>query len=779
MTAPHQSVSPHHNRSRQKSVLLDVEGMKCGGCVQSVEQTLLSQPAVINASVNLVSRTAWLELKDPEQPLDQILSALKDRGFPAKPRLFSPLERTSAAELNTSNKWWHQWRQLIVAMLLLLLSVLGHLAEGGKLDLPIIGSLPFHASLATFALIGPGLPILKGGVKAAIAFTPSMDTLVGLGVGSAYFASLVALVWPNVGWPCFFNEPVMLLGFVLLGRFLEERARFRTGIAIKQLAELQPETARLVLNNQEIREVRVGALRPGERLQILAGDRIPVDGIVLQGNSAVDVSSLTGETLPLEASPGTELASGSLNLEANLVLEVQRVGTETALARIIGLVEEAQARKAPIQGLADRVAGKFCFGVVGLAAMTFIFWWQIGTRIWPKVLYASGQGLLPAHEHGLHSTLGSNAETPLGLALQLSIAVLVVACPCALGLATPTVITVASGKAARNGWLFRGGDVIEMAASLEQVVFDKTGTLTLGRPLVSRYLRTENQNEMLQLAASLEANSRHPLAHAILQEAQLKKLTLLKTTDTRTYPGKGIAGELEGINETIRVGTPEWLISEGVGWDFDLKTTTIECETVIAVAKEKELLGIILVDDQIRQNIDIALDRLRKNGLKLNILSGDRRQAVQQLGKKLGFSSNQVDWQLLPQQKLTKLEEFKANGSVAMVGDGINDAPALAASDLGIAIGTGTQIAQESADLVLLGDRIEGLPDALLLARQTMGKIKQNLIWAFGYNLIALPIAAGALLPSYGLLLSPPIAALLMAVSSITVVLNALSLRAT
>ncbi|WP_320666542.1 heavy metal translocating P-type ATPase [Prochlorococcus sp. MIT 1307] len=765
------------NRSNQNSLLLDVEGMKCGGCVSSVERCLLSHPSIAKASVNLVNRTAWIDLKDAGQELDPILKSLSDLGFPSKPRSVSPLAIPDPSELSAIDKWWSQWRQLIVAMFLLLLSVLGHLADGGQLHLPILGSLPFHASLATFALIGPGRQIIKGGAKAAMALAPSMDTLVGLGVSSAYFASLVALIWPNVGWPCFFNEPVMLLGFVLLGRFLEERARFRTNLAIKQLAKLQPETARLIVGKDETREVRVGALRPGEKLQLLAGDRIPVDGIVIEGNSAVDISSLTGEPLPLEASKGTELLSGSLNLEGNLIVEVQRIGAETALARIIGLVEEAQARKAPIQGLADRVAGKFCYGVVGLAATTFLFWWQVGARIWPKVLYASGQGFLPGHEHGLHSTLGSNAESPLGLALQLAIAVLVIACPCALGLATPTVITVASGQAARRGWLFRGGDVIEMAASLNQIVFDKTGTLTIGRPLVKGFVNSKNQSQMLQLAASLEESSRHPLAHAILQEAQRQNIKLLSSRNIRTFPGKGLSGELHGIDGTIRLGTLEWLESEGVKWDFDIKGKNIKEETVVAVSQGTKLLGLILINDQVRKNVDVALNRLRNNGLILHMMSGDRKEAVQKLGEQLSFHSNQLSWKLLPDQKLNKLEELKTNGSIAMVGDGINDAPALAASDLGIAIGTGTQIAQESADLLLLGDRLEDLPDALLLARKTMNKIKQNLSWAFGYNLIALPIAAGVLLPKYGLLLSPPIAALLMAISSITVVLNALSLR--
>ncbi len=753
--------------------------MKCGSCVRSVEQTLLQQTGVLNASANLVARTAWIALKGPDQSLEPILKALSERGFPSRPRKTTELDTSDPSEVDSESAWWSQWRQLIVAISLLVFSVLGHLAEGGKLDLPILGLLPFHAALATVALFGPGLKILVRGGKAAIAFSPTMDTLVGLGVSSAYLASLVAWIWPFVSWPCFFNEPVMLLGFVLLGRFLEERARFRTGRALKQLAQLQPETARLIVDQGVIREIRVGALRPGEKVQLLAGDRIPVDGIVLQGNSAVDVSSLTGEPLPLEASPGTELASGSLNLEATLVMEVKRVGAETALARIISLVEQAQTRKAPIQGLADRVAGSFCYGVVALALFTFLFWWQLGARWWPQVLHASGQGLM--NTHALHGSLGSSAQTSLGLALQLSIAVLVVACPCALGLATPTVITVATGQAARHGWLFRGGDVIERAASISQIVFDKTGTLTLGRPLVSNLLASEDQELMLVLAASVEQHSRHPLAHAVLQESQRLKLPLFPSVAVRTYPGAGIAGELEGVEGTVRVGTPEWLKAEGVKWDGqianEISKTILQGKSLVGVAQESTCLGFVAIEDRLRPDASLALDRLREQGVSISILSGDRREAVERLGKLLGFESKQLGWRLMPDQKLQQLEVLRQAGSLAMVGDGINDAPALAAADLGIAVGTGTQIAQESADLVLLGDRLEGVPEALMLAGRAMNKVRQNLAWAFGYNLIALPIAAGVLLPGYGLLLSPPIASLLMAFSSITVVVNALSLR--
>ncbi len=753
--------------------------MKCGGCVRAVETTLLDQPGVQRADVNLVSRSAWLDLTAGESDVAGVLKALADRGFPAKERaLDDPIGAAAAGQALPG--WWQQWRQLMVALLLLLLSVLGHLSEAGQLSLPLIGTLPFHATLATVALLGPGRPILVGGVAAARAGAPSMDSLVGLGVSSAYVASLVALVWPQVGWPCFFNEPVMLLGFVLLGRFLEERARFRTGQALQQLARLQPDTARLLLPDGAIREVRVGALRPGETVQLLAGDRVPVDGVVLEGASAVDVSSLTGEPLPLQAEPGIELSSGSLNLEATLAFKVTRVGAETALARIIRLVEQAQARRAPIQGLADRVAGRFCYGVIGLALATFLFWWLFGAEHWPQVLHASAPGM--PHDHAMphemhHGGLGSGASTPIGLALQLSIAVLVVACPCALGLATPTVITVATGLAARRGWLFRGGDVIETAAGLDHVVFDKTGTLTLGRPLVTD-VHGDDPDRLLQLAASLEQTSRHPLAYALLQEAQGRELQLLECDDVRTVSGQGLEGDVDGASARLRVGKPDWLVAQGVDISPAAQGWLSAAEgSVVAVAVGDRLLGLIQIEDQIRPDVAPALQRLRVHGLTLSVFSGDREAAVRRLGQQLGFAAHDLGWQMLPEQKLQRLEQLRQLERVAMVGDGINDAPALAAADLGIAIGTGTQIAQDSAGLVLLGDRLDNLPEALSLARRTLVKVRQNLFWAFGYNLIVLPVAAGALLPSHGVLLSPPLAALLMALSSITVVMNALALR--
>ena len=764
-------------------LLLDIEGMKCGSCVRAVEKRLLEQPGVQQASVNLLTRTAWVQL-DPElvladqgEALPRLKQALAGLGYQATLRQAGQ-EVASRRELLQQRHWWQQWRQLVVALALLLVSVLGHLALEGVIPPPaaiLLADVRFHALVATVVLVGPGRPILVRGVQSAWAGVPTMDTLVGLGVMSAYLASLVAFLWPQTGWPCFFNEPVLLLGFVLLGRFLEDRARFRTGRALEQLAALQPDTALLLMDGGPPRQVRVGGLRPGDRVQLLPGDRVPVDGVVLAGASAVDVSGLTGEPLPLQAEVGTELAAGSLNLEAPLELEVWRSGGDSAIARIIHLVEQAQARKAPIQRLVDQVAGRFTLFVLALAIATFVFWWQWGARLWPQVLVRQ-----VAHEMGpmAHGVLGASADTPLALALQLAISVLVVACPCALGLATPTAMTVGSGLAARSGLLFRGGDAIEAASRLGAVLFDKTGTLTVGRPLVTEVqpFGATAAERVVQLAASLEASTRHPLAYAIQQEAHRLELPIPLASESRTVAGEGVEGLVAG--ERFRVGRLAWVQADD---DPDAMAcqTRLELQgaTVLAIGGPAGLMGLVAVQDSPRPDAQRVLGELRAMGLQLGLLSGDRRQPVERLGALLGLRNGELAWELRPEQKLERIGAFPHRGTLAMVGDGINDAPALAAADLGIAVGTGTQIAQDTADLVVLGDRLDGVLVALRLARRTMAKVRQNLAWAFGYNLIVLPIAAGVLLPGFGVLLTPPYAALLMALSSITVVLNALLLQ--
>jgi Cu2+-exporting ATPase len=771
--------------------------MKCGSCVRAVEQRLAQQPGVRHATVNLLTRTAWVDLAPDTTGVDAIVESLRGLGFHAHPREDGATV-LNRKEMLRQQSWWQHWRQLIVALVLVLLSSLGHWAEATPTPWPnpfqVFQAPWFHGLIATVALALPGRSILLSGIRAAMAGHPTMDTLVGLGMGSAYLASVVGWLWPGSQLPCFFNEPVMLLGFVLAGRFLEERARYRSCRAIEELASLQPDEALLVMEDGPPRKVRSGGLRPGDHLLVLPGDRLPVDGVVRKGSSAVDRSALTGEPLPLQAEAGCELDAGSLNLEAPLVVEAKRCGHQTAIARIVRLVENAQARKAPIQGLADRVAGRFTQLVLVLAAGTFVFWWLWGTAWWPWVLDPPNPGSLGSHTHAHagHGALPGSAEaTPLSLALQLAIAVLVVACPCALGLATPTAISVGSAIAARAGVLFRGGDAIEIATRLRAVVFDKTGTLTVGRPLVTALEPFPGEPPataqpdpdgiwMLRLAASLEQQSRHPLAHALLQEAQHRNLPLLAVENSRTQPGQGMEGRLAHVAEPVRVGRLPWLQEQGlslsVAANAVLASKPLSQATLVGVGEGQRLLGVIAIEDQPRDDAAETLRTLRRQGLALGLLSGDRESSVRHLASRLGLQDKEVVWSLRPEQKVEALARWRAHGPVAMVGDGINDAPALAAADLGIAVGTGTQIAQDSADLVVMGERLMDVVHALAIARATMAKVRQNLAWAFGYNLIVLPIAAGALLPAFGLRLTPPLAALLMALSSITVVLNALLL---
>jgi Cu2+-exporting ATPase len=765
--------------------------MKCGSCVRAVEQRLQQQPGVRQASVNLLTRTAWVDLEEGAEGVDSLLASLRTLGFEAHLREEGS-DVLSRTDQRRQRSWWQHWRQLVMALLLVLVSSFGHWAEADSGSWPsplgIFQAPWFHGLIATAALAGPGRTLLISGLKAGLAGQPSMDSLVGLGMGSAYLASLVGWLWPSSQLPCFFNEPVMLLGFVLAGRFLEERARYRSCRAIEDLAALQPDEALLVMDGGPPRKVRSGGLRPGDRLLILPGDRLPVDGVVRSGSSAVDRSALTGEPLPVQAEAGTELDAGSLNLEAPLVVEASRCGHQTAIARIVRLVERAQARKAPIQGLADRVAGRFTQVVLALAGATFVFWWLWGTTLWPWVLQ-------PSALHTTHMAHGQSGGdlTPLSLSLQLSIAVLVVACPCALGLATPAAISVGTAMAARSGVLFRGGDAIEMAARLKAVVFDKTGTLTVGRPLVTAlepFPATAAPNGraeveglwMLQLAASLEQQSRHPLAHALLQEAQHRSLPLLPVEESRTHPGQGIEGKLVGLEAPLQVGRLPWLRESGLPLpavaSAILASDRLRQATLIGVSEGQRILGVIAVEDQPRADAIETLQALRDEGLAVGLLSGDREGSVLHLASQLRMREEEVAWGLRPEQKVEALSRWRHLGAVAMVGDGINDAPALAAADLGIAVGTGTQIAQDSASLVIMGDRLMDLVKALALARRTMTKVRQNLVWAFGYNLIVLPIAAGALLPGFSVRLTPSLAALLMALSSITVVVNALLLQA-
>ena len=763
-----------------ESIQLSITGMKCGGCVNTVEEILKNYDGIENVSVNLLTESAFFEINQKHIEVETVLENLKENGFPSKIFINDFAEKINKAELEKKKKWNNQWQKLTFALLLLLFSGLGHLAEGGYISFPILGNIFFHASLATLALVLPGRGIIINGFKSFIKNHPDMDSLVALGVISAYITSFLSLIFPSTGFPCFFNEPVMLLGFILIGRFLEERARYQTTSSIGELLDLQPEVANIYTEDNQIKSIRVNTLKPNQEIQVLAGDRVPADCIVTEGNSYIDVSHITGESKPIEVKKGDNLSSGSLNLNSTLRLKVQKVGGESSLAKLVNLIESVNANKAPIQRIADKVAGKFTYFVLIFATLSFFFWWQGAKQIWPDLLSHNHHQLLTNSSHTLHSSFGSNAENFLSLAIQLSIAVLVIACPCALGLATPTVITVASGKAAKKGVLFKGGDKLEIASKINHIIFDKTGTLTKGKPYIVDYKNNNDHLFLLRVAASLEKESRHPIANALIQESQKQNLSLFPIKKIITESGRGISGELDSIEGPINIGNIEWLMSKGIIIDSNAKKSIeneeTQTNTIIGVSIKNKLLGLILLGDLLREDSIKTVKTLRKNKFKINILSGDRKQTVLALAKKIGCKEKEVKWDLLPQMKLDIIENLKINHKVAMIGDGINDVPALASSDLGIAVGSGTQIAKANADIVLMGDQLNGLTYALNLAKKSIRKIKQNLIWAFGYNLLAIPIAAGILFPKYGILLTPSIAALFMATSSITVVVNALSL---
>ncbi len=763
-----------------ESIQLSVTGMKCGGCVSTVEKILNNSDGIENVSVNLLTESAYFEITQKHIEIESVLENLKENGFPSKIYINDFSKKINKAELEKKKKWNNQWKKLTFALLLLLFSGLGHLAEGRYINFPILGNIFFHASLATLALLIPGRGIIINGFKSFIKNHPDMDSLVALGVISAYTTSLLSLIFPATGFPCFFNEPVMLLGFILIGRYLEERARYQTGSSIGELLDLQPEMANIYTENDQLKSIRVNTLKPDQEIQVLAGDRVPADCIVTKGNSYVDVSHITGESKPIEIKEGENLSCGSLNLNSTLRLKVQKVGGDSSLAKLVNLIESVNARKPRIQRIADEIAGKFTYFVLIFATLTFFFWWKGARNIWPDLLTHNHQ-FITHSSHTLHSSLGSNAENFLSLAIQLSIAVLVIACPCALGLATPTVITVASGKAAKKGVLFKGGDKIEMASKINHIIFDKTGTLTKGKPFIVDYKNNDDHSFLLRIAASLEKESRHPIADALVQEAKKQNLSLFPIKKIFTYSGRGISGELESIDGLINIGNIEWLLSKGIIIDSDseklIENEETKSNTIIGVSIKYKLLGFIFLGDLLRDDSIKTVKNLRENQFKINILSGDRKQTVLALAKKIGCKETEVKWDLLPEMKLKTIENLKINNKVAMIGDGINDVPALASSDLGIAVGSGTQIAKANADVVLMGDKLNGLPYALNLAKKTIRKIKQNITWAFGYNLLAIPLAAGILFPKYGILLTPSIAALLMAISSITVVINALSLE--
>jgi P-type Cu2+ transporter len=806
--------------------------MRCAGCVSTVEKRLQQQQGVLDAVVNLVTQTAMVVYHPDQTEPEDLADTLTASGFASHIQASDQSDRLTQLRQQQQQAARTIVYRIGVAVVLLLLSGLGHLESMGVLGLPLLQAvfrnIWFHFGLATLALVGPGRALLLDGWRGIRHGSPNMSSLVGLGTVSAYAASVVALLLPQLGWECFFEEPVMILGFILLGRTLEEQARGQTRAALYGLLALQPQQAHWFPRqlSDPIVDIPIDQVQVGGQLQVLPGEKFPVDGEIIQGQTWVDESMLTGESLPILKTSGDSVIGGTLNQTSEVVITATRTGPDTALAQIVALVETAQTRKAPIQKLADQFSGYFTYIVVTLALLTFGFWTLAGSTGWLEGAWFSNQLHQTGMSHlghllnqGLSADIHQHgaSATPWLLGLKFAIAVLVVACPCALGLATPTAILVGTSLGAERGLLIRGGDALEQIQNVDTLVFDKTGTLTLGQPTVQDYWLAEtapmgfSPQQLLQWAASLEQGINHPLARGILA-AKPTDLPLLPLNDREVIAGMGISAmlhvpdasadsqqeDLENNHQNhrqhlVELGGAAWLKERGVNFPVSTnahfseeQSQTLQTQgfSLTYLAVDHQLVGAIALADSLRPEAKEMVAALRRMGLNLRVLTGDHLATATHVLQPLGLTSGQIQAGLSPQAKTEAIKTLQTQGHrVGMIGDGINDAPALAQADVSIALASGTDVAMETSAIVLMRHYLTGKIDlrdvitALRLSRQTFRTIQQNLFWACAYNLIALPMAMGAFLPWWGISLSPSAAGAMMAVSSICVVVNSLRLR--
>ncbi|WCJ41993.1 Copper-exporting P-type ATPase [Euphorbia peplus] len=768
-------------------IILDVGGMTCGGCAASVKRILENQAQVSSASVNLTTETAvvWPVSEAKVVPNwqkqlgEELAKQLTSCGFKSNLRdaggenffnIFEKKMEEKHVRLKESG------RELVVSWALCAVCLFGHLSHIFALKVPWVHffhSTGFHLSLSLFTLLGPGRQLILDGVKSLFKGAPNMNTLVGLGALSSFSVSTLATLIPQLGWKAFFEEPIMLIAFVLLGRNLEQRAKIKATSDMTGLLSILPSKARLLVHSDAKDastsvEVPSSSLSVGDQIVVLPGDRVPADGIVTGGRSIIDESSFTGEPLPVTKLPGSQVAAGSINLNGTLTVEVQRPGGETSIGDIVRLVEEAQSREAPVQRLADKVSGHFTYGVMALSAATFMFWNLFGTSIVPAVIHNGN---------------------PVSLALQLSCSVLVIACPCALGLATPTAVLVGTSLGATRGLLLRGGHVLEKFSMVRTIVFDKTGTLTIGKPVVTKIVTTItdakltsnegwSEADVLTLAAGVESNTVHPIGKAIVKAAQAVNLRSPQVADGTFLeePGSGAVACIG--NKRVSVGTLDWVQRNGVDENPFYQLKDAMDQSVVYVGVDNTLAGLIYLEDQVREDAGHVIESLSKQGINVYMLSGDKRSTAEYVASVVGIPKEKVLAGVKPDEKKRFITELQNDKNVvAMVGDGINDAAALASSHVGVAMGEGVGAASEVSSIVLTGNRLSQLLDALELSRLTMKTVKQNLWWAFAYNIIGIPIAAGMLLPFTGTMLTPSIAGGLMGLSSIGVMTNSLLLR--
>ena len=731
-----------------------ISGMHCASCAASVEKAVKQLAGASEVYVNLATNRLTLQMDESQLSQTAVITEIARCGFKAEEE-FEENQSSfqSRKEEEEGIAAQREFYDLLVALACFLF--LSYLAMQEMLKLPRV---PISEEMNAFLQIVLLVPILlagknlyRSGLSAMLRFSPNMDSLISIGTVAAILYSVLALFTLPAGKESphlYFDTAGMIIAVILLGRHLERRARRKASGAVRDLLALQPAAARLVRDGLEI-TVPVGELQVGDLVSVRPGEKIPIDGEVFEGASSVDESMLSGESMPVDKQPGDPVTGASVNRHGVLLMKVTRIGKDTLLSRIVHLVELAQGARPPIARLADVISGFFVWMVLAFASITFLCWFFFGA--------------------------GEVRE-----ALNFALAVLVIACPCALGLATPIALVVGLGRGASLGILIKSGTALETAGKIETVIFDKTGTLTEGKPQLEDIIPApdcpRSAEELLLLAAAAEKNSEHPLALAIVQAATAQKLSLPKVTEFQAHPGFGVSCRLDG--KKLLLGNARLLEEAGVRLP-DAVLPDLPASTLILLAEEDRFLGVLAVADRIRMDAFTVIQQLRKMGLRTMMLTGDRPAVAEQIALELGL--DEVSAGLLPGDKaaeIQRLQSVDGNGILAMVGDGINDAPALAQADLGIAIGTGTDIAMESADIILMNSRLTDVAKAIELSRRTLQIIRQNLFWALGYNLIGLPLAAGVFKAFFGgPVLSPVFGAAAMAGSSLAVVLNALRLR--
>ncbi|HEL2600832.1 TPA: heavy metal translocating P-type ATPase [Streptococcus suis] len=736
----------------------DISGMTCASCALTVEKALGKLEGVEEVSVNLATEKATIRYSRHRQNPASLERAVEQAGY----QLIRPEKVEGAADKgpSTEEKLRHRFVWSAVFTFPLLYIAMGPMLPWGGLPLPALLHQPLVYAISQVILLIPilyiGRSFFQKGFKTLLQGHPNMDSLIAVGTGAALVQGLLMIVFLQMGKEVamhghhpelYFESAAVILTLITLGKYFEARAKGQTSEAIKKLMDLAPKAAQVLRNGQEM-QVPIEEVVVGDQVIVRPGQQIPVDGQVLEGQTRVDESMLTGESLPVKKALGNNVFGGTLNQQGAITMQATKVGRDTTLAQIIRLVEEAQGSKAPIAKLADQVSAIFVPVVMGLALLSGLAWYFLGQESWI-------------------------------FSLSIIIAVLVIACPCALGLATPTAIMVGTGKGAENGLLFKSGQAIETLQGVNTIVFDKTGTITEGKPQVTdiHLLSTKNREQVLQLAASSEQFSEHPLAQALLQAAQTEKIELLPATDFQALSGRGLSVII--AEQTIYLGNERLMREQGI--DVSKGRAVAEAfaqqaKTPVFLASQQEVLAVIAIADKIKETSRQAVQALQTIGLEVVMLTGDNEKTAKAIAKEVGIE--QVISQVLPDDKANQVKFLQEQGkTVAMVGDGINDAPALAQAHVGLAIGSGTDIAIESADIVLMHSDILDVVKAVKLSQATMRTIKQNLFWAFAYNVIGIPIAMGLLHAFGGPLLNPMFAGAAMALSSVSVVLNALRLK--